>query len=482
MKSLTLSRLVTFITFSALFAMAVRTAADTDMYWHLRTGQFILQTRSVPMSDPFSWTAVGTPWVDVHWLSQVVLFSTYALLGAPGLALLVAALVVLAFVFVWKQMEGSPLLRAFIVVLAAVVAAAVWTPRSQMATFVLTPVVAYLVYLYKWKQTDRLWLIPLVFVLWVNMHGGYISGFMLLGAVLAGEIANHVLGFGGPEVLIWKRWRKLLFITLISGAALLINPYTVNALVLPFKTVNIGVLQDFIQEWASPNFHELYQQPLVWILLLTLVIIGWSGRRLDASDAAVLVVFAYISFLAQRNMGLFALVCAPVLSRHATALIAQYRWGRRPLSRGVPLLNWIVLIVIGLAVLLKVMGQIVPVTQQQAETKNLPVGAANWMIENHPPGQLFNSYNWGGYLMWRLGAEYPVYVDGRTDVYDNAFLQEYLKTVTGQLDAPVVFDERGIKVVMVEQESPLGLQLLKSGRWQAAYRDDLAVVYVRVQD
>ena len=236
-------------------------------------------------------------------------------------------------------MEGSPLLRAFIVVLAAAVAAAVWTPRSQMATFVLTPLVAYLVYLYKWKQIDRLWVIPLVFVLWVNMHGGYISGFMLLGAVLAGEIANHVLGFSGPEVLSWKRWRKLLIITLISGAALLINPYTIQALVLPFKTVNIGVLQDFIQEWASPNFHELYQQPLVWMLLLTLVIIGWSGRRLDASDAAMIVVFAYISFLARRNMGLFALICAPVLSRHAAALVGRYRWGQRPMSRGVPLVE-----------------------------------------------------------------------------------------------------------------------------------------------
>ena len=482
MKSLTLPRLVTFITFSALFAMAVRTAADTDMYWHLRTGQFILQTRSVPMSDPFSWTAVGTPWVDVHWLSQVVLYVTYALAGYAGLSLLVAALVVVAFVFVWKQMEGGPLLRAFIVVLAAAVAAAVWTPRSQMATFVLTPVVAYLVYLYKWKQIDRLWLIPLVFVLWVNMHGGYISGFMLLGAVLAGEIANHVLGFGGPEVLSWKRWRKLLIITLISGAALLINPYTVNALVLPFKTVNIGVLQDFIQEWASPNFHELYQQPLVWMLLLTLVIIGWSGRRLDASDAAVMVVFAYISFLAQRNIGLFALVCAPVLSRHAAALIGQYHRGQRPMPRGVPWLNWIVLIVIGLAVLFKVILPITPTAQKQAEDKLLPVGAANWMVENHPAGQLFNSYNWGGYLLWRLWPEYPIYTDGRTDVYDNAFLQEYLKIVTGQLDAPAVFDERGIKVVIIEPESPLGLQLLKSGRWQAAYRDERAVVYVRGQD
>jgi hypothetical protein len=482
MKLLTLPRLVTFITFSALFAMAVRTAADTDMYWHLRTGQFILQMRSVPMSDPFSWTALGTSWVDVHWLSQVILFSTYALSGTSGLAFLVAGLVGLAFVFVWKQMEGSPLLRAFIVVLAAAVAAAVWTPRSQMATFVLMPLVAYLIYLYKWKQLDRLWVIPLVVVLWVNLHGGYIAGFMLLGAVLAGEIANHVLKFSGPEVLSWRRWRKLLIITLISGLVLLINPYTVQAVVLPFKTVNIGVLQDFIQEWASPNFHELYQQPLVWMLLLTLVVIGWSGRRLDASDAALLVVFAYISFLARRNVGLFALVCAPVLSRHAAALVGRYRWGQRPMSKGVPWLNWIVLIVIGLAVLLKVISQTMPAVQQQAEAKNLPANAVNWIVEHRPAGKMFNSYNWGGYLMWRLGADYPIYVDGRTDVYDNAFLQEYLEIVTGQLDAPTLFDERGIKLVLVEQESPLGAQLLKSGQWQAAYRDDMAAIYLRVQN
>jgi hypothetical protein len=133
-------------------------------------------------------------------------------------------------------------------------------------------------------------------------------------------------------------------------------------------------------------------------------------------------------------------------------------------------------------VLLKVVAQIMPAAQQQAEAKILPVGAANWIAQQQPAGLLFNSYNWGGYLMWRLGAEYPVYVDGRTDVYDNAFLKEYLKIVTGQLNAPAVFDARGIKAVMVEPESPLGPQLLKSGRWQAAYRDDMAVVYVRVQN
>ena len=479
MKSLTLSRLITLLTFIALFAMAVRTPVDTDMYWHLRTGQYILQTHTIPIADPFSWTAFGTPWVNVHWLSQIVLYMTYALGGLPGLALLVAALVMLAFVFVWKQMEGGPFVRAFIVVLAAATAGAVWTPRSQMATFVFTPLIGYLVYLYKWKQTDRLWLIPIVFVLWVNMHGGYISGFMLLGAVLAGEIVNHVMHFEGPEVLSWRRWRKLLIIALISGAVLIINPYTVGALLLPFKTVNIGVLQDFIQEWAAPNFHELFQQPMLWMLLLTLVIIGWSGRRLDASDAALLVSFVYISFLARRNIGLFALICAPILSRHAAALIARSRWGQRRLSPGNPMLNWLLLMLIGIAALLKVILPLTPAMQQQGENKVLPVGAVDWITQNQPSGKMFNSYNWGGYLLWRLWPQYPVYADGRTDVYDNSFLREYLSIVTGQEDASQIFDERGIGFVVIEPESPLVRQLVQSGKWVEAYRDEKAAVLMR---
>jgi hypothetical protein len=479
MNKLTLPRLVISITFIALFAMAVRVAVDTDMYWHLRAGQYILETRSIPTADPFSWTALGTPWVNVHWLSQIVLYGTHVLLGLPGLSLLVAALVVVALIFVWKQMEGGPFLRAFIVVLAAAVAGAVWTPRSQMATFVFTPLVAYLIYLYKWKQIDRLWVIPIVFVAWVNMHGGYVSGFMVLGAVLAGEIANRVLGFTGPEVLSWKRWRKLLIITLISGAVLLINPYTIQALLLPFKTVNIGVLQDYIQEWAAPNFHELFQQPMLWMLLLTLVVVGWSGRRLDATDAALLVVFAYITFLARRNMGLFALICAPILSRHAAALIGRYRFGQRRLSNGNPIVNAIILAVIVAAAALKILLPLMPATRLEAEQKILPVSAVDWIAAQQPAGKLFNSYNWGGYLLWRLWPQYPVYADGRTDVYPNAFLQEYLQIVTGQLDAPTLFDERGIHTVIIEAESPLVKQLAQSGRWREVYRDELAVVLTR---
>ncbi len=503
MKSLTLPRLVTLLAFLGVFAIALRTPADTDMYWHLRTGQYIVETRTVPMSDPFSWTMHGAPWVDVHWLSQVIMYGVYSLLGLPGLALAVAALAVLAFVFVWKQLSGGVFVRAAIVLLAATAANVNLTPRSQMATFVFVAAISDLLYLYKWKQVDRLWPIPLVFVLWVNLHGGYIAGFMLLGAMIAGETLNNLIlmrnserglqsapvgmrnepqdsAFRAPHstFVSWRRLRKLILITLISGAVLLINPYTLEALRLPFKTVNIGVLQDFIQEWASPNFHEVSQQPMAWMLLLTIVAIGFSRRRLDMTDAITLALFAYITFLAQRNLGLFALVCAPILSRHLSVSVERSRWGQRRLSSGNPLLNAMLLGVIILAVLLRALVTLSPAARAQAEVKTLPVRAANWIAQHQPVGPLFNSYNWGGYLLWRLGAEYPVFVDGRTDVYDDQFLRNFLAIVSVGPDYDQKLQDTGARLVVIEAGSVLDDFLARHPHWREAYRDELAVVYV----
>ncbi len=479
MKALTLPRLVILLSFLGVLAIALRTPADSDMYWHLRTGRYIVETRSIPMSDPFSWTMRGAPWVDVHWLSQVIMYAVDQVLGLAGLALSVSLLAMLAFVFVWKQLSGGVFIRAAIVLLAVTAASVNLTPRSQMATFVFTPLIAYLLYLYKWKQTDRLWLMPIVFAAWVNLHGGYIAGLMLLGAFIAGEALGNLLHVTGDEIVSWRRLGKVLVITLVSGAALLINPYTVAALQLPFKTVNIGVLQNFIQEWASPDFHQASQQPMVWMLLLTLAAIGFSRRRLDVTDAVTLVVFAYITFLAQRNLGLFAMVCAPILSRHVNAIAEKTRWGRRSLAKGFPLVNGALLCLVAAAVVMYTIGILGPVAQAKAEAKVLPVAAAKWIEQNEPRGPLFNSYNWGGYLLWRLGDAYPVYVDGRTDVYDDKFLQNFLAIVLVNPDYDRRLENTGAKLVLIEAGSLLDNFLARNTLWHETYRDDVAVIYER---
>ncbi len=493
MRHLDLNRTITFIAFMGVFAMAARVVVDTDLYWHLAAGRYILQT-GIPPADPFSATMTGKPWVDIYWLAQIGLYSIYNWLGLNGLMLLVAIIVVTAMIFVWKQLSGGVWLRAGVLILTAVATSEVWTARPHLLTFLFVAILGYVLYLYKWQKIDRLWIIPLLFVVWVNMHGGYIAGFMLIGAMITGEAIQSALRnsdwriwISHPEIetpraeLSWIQWRKLAIFTFISAVVLLLNPYTIGAIELPFKTVGISSLQNFIAEWASPNFHDILQQPMIWLLLLTLCFTGWSGRHLDITDALTLSLFAYISFLAQRNIGLFAIVCAPILTRHASALIEKSRWGQRRMSRGFPIVNAILLITISIVVALKVFLVMQPSLRTNAESKVLPIDAADWIEQHQPIGAMFNSYNWGGYLMWRLGSAYPVFVDGRTDLYDDAFLNEYRSIVWAASNADSLLDQYHVNFIVVEKDSVLPVYLAGSTHWQLAYRDQQAVIFVRIR-
>src|SRR5512136_385324 len=127
MRRLDLRTTLTLLTFMAIFAMATRAVVDTDLYWHLAAGRYIVETRTVPTVDPFSSTMLGKPWVDIYWLAQVVWYLIYQVAGLAGLSLFVSMLVTLTLVFVWKQLDGPVFLRALIVLLAAVVSGPIWT-------------------------------------------------------------------------------------------------------------------------------------------------------------------------------------------------------------------------------------------------------------------------------------------------------------------------------------------------------------------
>ena len=484
---LNIQRLVVVILFIALFAMAVRTPADTDMWWHLGAGRAIVTTGRIPYADEFSFTVRGKPWVDVYWLAQVGLYQARLLGGDALLAVLVAALVIIAFAFVYPQMEGEPFLRAFVIILAATASSVIWSPRPQMLSFALLAVTGYIVYLWKWRQVNRLWVLIPLFVLWANVHGGYALGLMLIGSVIAGESLNRITGHAAAEVLSWRQIGVLMGVGGLCGLALLVNPYTFGTWILPFRTVGIRTLQGFIQEWASPDFHNLYEQPILWLLFALLAAVGFSGRRWDWSDLVSVVVFGYSAFLARRNIAPLALVIAPVLSRQARPILeslsariklpAPARQELNPALSGA--LNWLIVALVVAAALLKCGAALAPQSLEKARREAVPVRAVEWLRQASPPvaGPMYNSYNWGGYLVWALPEE-PVFVDGRTDVYDE-FLPQYVQVMFVRSGWQDVLDRYGVRLALIERDSWLATMLATQPEWRLAYSDDQAAVWVR---
>ena len=483
---LNIQRLVLVVLFVALFAMALRTPADTDTWWHLGAGRAIVTQGRVLYADEFSHTVRGTPWTNVQWLAQVSMYGVYRSGGDALLAVLVALLVVAAFAFVYPQMEGASFLRAFILVLAATASSVIWSPRPQVLSFVFVAITSYIVYLWKWRRVNRLWLLVPLFVLWGNVHGGYALGLMLIGSVIAGEVLNRLLGRAeAPEVMTWREIGILIGASVLCGLALLINPYGFGTWTLPFRTVGIKTLQGFIQEWASPDFHNLYEQPILWLLFALLGMTGLSRRRWDWTDLIVVVVFGYSAFLARRNIAPFALVAAPVLSRRTQLVVeavsAQFRLPaslhQKLNPRLTVALNWLIVILLVVAALLKGALALSPNMIAKAQSDLAPMRAVEWIKQNHVTGPMYNSYNWGGYLLYALPEE-PVFADGRTDVY-NEFLTEYVKVMFIRPGWQDVLDQYDVRMALIERDSFLATMLATQPDWRLAYSDDQAVIYTR---
>jgi hypothetical protein len=314
--------------------------------------------------------------------------------GYLALSAAVALLATLSMLLVYAQMDAPPLLRAFVIVLAGAAAAPVWSTRPQLVSLVLFALLSYLLYLYKWKQADHLWLIIPIFILWSNLHGGYVLGLLLIASMIAGEVLNHLLGRQGEEILAWKGIGRVGIWLVVGGLVVAINPNGAAMWLIPFKTVGVGALQDMIFEWSSPNFHELAQQPMLYLLFLTFAAASLSSKRLDGSDLVCIAGFAFLAFLARRTIGPFALVAAPVLARHTNYLWIEHhdRWqtwiqhkfrkkaGRPPVRNAINILLAAVLI---MAALIKVYLVSRPQLVEKYNQEIFPVQAASWIESNH---------------------------------------------------------------------------------------------------
>src|SRR5512133_3066432 len=398
-------RLILVVTLLLIFIMAARTPLDTDMWWHLRAGEEIVRTGHFLYTDIFSFTRAGAHWMNPYWLAQISMALAYNALGYLGLSTWVALFASLSMVLVLLQCEGPAFLKALALLLGSVLASVIWSPRPQLISLVLLALIGYLLYLYKWRGVERLWALPLVFVLWANVHGGYPLGLIFLAGMLAGEVLNHVLGLGSGPVLAWRQIFKLGLWSIACGLAVLINPNGLEMWRLPFLTVNMHVLQQFIPEWASPDFHVLLEQSVLWLLLAVFAAGALAGRRMDGTDLVVMLSFGYMALLARRNFGPFALVATPILTRYAAAAIEaatpqflawreRFPWlvwlqyGGTNEAAGTPalkkVLNLAIVALLGLVALGKLYGVSHPALVNSYLSASFPVQSAEWLVQHEP--------------------------------------------------------------------------------------------------
>jgi hypothetical protein len=334
-------------------------------------------------------------------------------------------------------------------------------------------------------------ILPLL-TLWSNSHGGFIVAFLLWVSYLVDGFV-HAIGRRGPADGPLSGLRSALkanrLWVIMGGAMVLavsINPSGPMMLLYPFKTISIGALREYIQEWQSPDFHSLQIQPFLWLLLLTLGAVGFSRRRMEVRDFLMVSGFAYLALTAGRNIALFALVAPLPLTRHLVPLFRGWRqrWGlgSEPGGTGSPPawmkgLNTLLVVVVLLAVIVKALA-IYPEEINEAHFKEIfPVQAVTVLQRERPAGRLFNSYNWGGYLLWAL-PEYRVFIDGRTDLYDDEVIAEWLQVVRGEAGWRDVVNRWEIRAILLESDMPV-IPYLEQDGWRLLYGDRMAVVYVR---
>jgi len=452
---------------------------DGDTYWHVTTGQWILRHGSVPATDPFSHTMLGTAWTAHEWLSEVVLATAHDLGGwalvvsvtglafAVTIALLTRALLrylepIYALLFVGLAIgmtSGHLLARPHIIAMPLLMAWTIELVRASEA-----------------RRTPGWWMLPAM-MLWANLHGGFTFGLVLAGAVAVEAMLNA----GRRERMASARsWG--LFLVLATASAL-VTPHGVQGIVFTWHVLfNLGFVLERVGEWHSPTFHTPNTFEL-W-LLGGIALVMHQGLRLPPMRLILLLGLLHLALKHVRYVELVGLL-APLFLANPFAV--QWQASNRDQKQAENVDRFFRLLAFpasGRAILAGVLALIV-VSVLNARMRSLelaenvvPVRALDAVQKAGVKGNVLNSYSSGGYLIYR---GIPVFIDGRADMYGEKFFTEYVQAI--ELSTPNGLEELLLKFdiswTLLEPRNPATRLLDHLPGWLRLYADEAAVVHVR---
>ena len=462
--------------------LCLSSIAPNDFWWHVRTGQIILQQRSIPVIDLFSYTQLGATWINQAWLMQVVLALLMAWGGAPLVIFVHALTISLGYTFILLACAPRFGVRISVwaTLLGALVGIQTWAVRPQSISFLAFGLLIWLIEAHRQGQRRALWWAAPLFALWVNAHGVFVFGLAALGFYVLGTLWDAL------RAQAWHIHRSELLELCAQGivavAALAINPQGPMGI--------IHYVLGFFQSEATVQYNMEFApltiraaDGIAFALTTLLLILAriHSTTRLTTAQTLTLLAFAAMTLFSRRSAAWFGMVQIPILAASLQG------WWRAPLALppGTPTLTRTILgllLLLSLVVLPWWRPQIPQLVQNRPLlTLTTPVEATAYLCERFIPGTRgYQAISFASYLE-AVCPTLPIFMDTRFELYPTAQWDEYIDMLNGRHNWTSIAERYEMEYLFVhlEDQSHLVAAAEANPAWEEIYRDDIAIIFQR---
>jgi len=439
---------------------------DGDTGWHIRTGEWILNHRTVPTEDLFSFTKPHQTWFAWEWGWDLLFAAIHKFWGLGGVAfvnvIVLGVVSVLLYKLVVRAAQNE--LIGFAVTVVAICGSSIhWLARPHLISWIFFLAFLHLIQDAQAGNMKRLLWLPALMLLWVNLHAGFVLGYAILGIALFVEGGRYLLH--RPGAMAFPRLRAMAAVLAASIAVAIVNPNGWDIYLYPFQTGGSAEQQRLIVEWFSPNF----QMSQIWAFeaMIFLIIGGLAlARRIEARQFILLLVGLGLALHSVRNLSLFMLVAVPALADYAQQArerISLRRPRRAPKTTPVTFaLNVVMILLVVAIVAVASLPSLLQRVDGKLVARDFPIKAANFLAQHPPPGHMLNVYGWGGYLIFRLDAPtttQPVFIFGDAALAGDQLLRDYDHLQSLGTDQAQLFERYQINWVIFHSNDPIITEL-----------------------
>jgi hypothetical protein len=460
----------------AVFVVARTFDINPDFWWHAKVGETILATHHWPTVDPFSFTVVGQPWLAYEWLGDVLFAAVARVAGLQGLAALLivlsAAIMLALYSYATLRCANS---KAGFVAAATLLALAstAFTQRPQMLGYLFLILTLIALERFRQGKPRALYFLPLLFLVWINAHGSWVIG---LGTILVYWVCG-LKEFRAGDVEA-RRWTtnesvRLGFVFLLCLAVIPITPYGARLAAYPFEVASSLPLNlANVTEWRSMPFNELTGKLFLVLLAAFFIVraifrVTWRLEELVLFLGGTVMACLHVRFLL-----LFVPFFTPVLAAVLARWVSSYDRAKDHLVLNSVLMTGAVALMIGY---FPSRGRLEEIVAQQS-----PVRAVAYLRQHPVPGPMFETYEFGDYLVWSMAPAQRVFIDGRGELYERGgVFADYVHIADLKPGALGVLRGYGVQSCLVRRDEPLVTVLAALPDWQRVYSDDLSVIFVR---